>query len=269
MKIPLRWPLVFRVCALGLALVASGCASGGPAPASAGSEGGGVIHVAAAASLEPVFSDLAAEFEREHPEYSVAAPTFDGSALLATQIMAGAPVDVFLSADQRTMRQVEDGGLLDAPPLPFATNALVIAVAPGNPLGIQSLGDLVEPDEVGVLPIVVMCAAEVPCGSSAQMLLDRDRVVLRAASEEQNVTAVLRKVAAGHADAGLVYRTDVRSAGDAADGVPITRADEAATEYQVGVLGSARDARAARAFANFLLTNSAQALLRDHGFGAA
>lgn len=269
MKIRLRWPLAFRVCALGLTLTATGCAAGGPAPASAGTEGGGVIHIAAAASLEPVFTELAAEFEREHREYSLAAPTFDGSALLATQIMAGAPVDVFISADQRTMRQVEDEGLLLAPPLPFATNALVIAVAPGNPLGIQSLGDLNEPDEGGVLPVVVLCAAEVPCGSSAQTLLDRARVVLRAASEEQNVTAVLRKVAAGHADAGLVYRTDVRSAGDAADGVPITRADEAATEYQVGVLGSARDARAARAFANFLLTNSAQALLRDHGFGAA
>lgn len=228
-----------------------------------------MIHIAAAASLEPVFSELAAEFAREHREYSLAAPTFDGSALLATQIMAGAPVDVFMSADQRTMRQVEDGGLLDAPPLPFATNALVIAVAPGNPLRIQSLDDLDEPDEVGVLPVVVLCAAEVPCGSSAQMLLDRDRVVLRAASEEQNVTAVLRKVAAGHADAGLVYRTDVMSAGGAVDGVPISGAEDATTEYQVGVLGGARDARAARAFANFLLTDTAQALLHEHGFGAA
>lgn len=101
------------------------------------------------------------------------------------------------------------------------------------------------------------------------MLLDRDRVVLRAASEEQNVTAVLRKVAAGHADAGLVYRTDVMSAGGAVDGVPISGAEDATTEYQVGVLGGARDARAARAFANFLLTDTAQALLHEHGFGAA
>lgn len=233
-----------------------------------------MIHIAAAASLEPVLAELAAEFEHEHEheEYLIAAPTFDGSALLATQILAGAPVDVFMSADQRTMRQVEEGGLLDAPPLDFATNVIEIAVAPGNPLGIQSLGDLVEPDEGGVLPVVVMCAAQVPCGSSAQMLLDRDRVTLRAASEEQNVTAVLRKVAAGHADAGLVYRTDVMSAGNAVNGVPISGAADAATEYQIGVLGSARDARAARAaraFANFLLTDSAQAMLRDHGFGAA
>ena len=228
-----------------------------------------MIHIAAAASLELVFAELAAEFGGAQESLSIEATSFDGSALLATQIIAGAPVDVFIAADQRTMQQVADEGLLDAAPRSLATNTLEIAVAPGNPLGITALRDLAEPAANGELPVVVMCAVEVPCGSAAQLLLDRDRVTLRAASEEQNVTAVLRRVAAGHADAGIVYRTDMRHAGDTVDGVPIPGAADATTVYQVGVLHDARDITAARIFADFLLTDAAQAVLRSHGFGAA
>ncbi|MGK0715404.1 molybdate ABC transporter substrate-binding protein [Leucobacter sp. W1153] len=269
MKTRLRWSRALRVCALGLTLAATGCAAGGAAPEAVEPTSSTAIRIAAAASLEPVLAELAAAFEREHDEYSIATPTFDGSALLATQIVAGAPFDVFLAADQHTMQQVTDAGILDAPARSFAANSLEVAVAPGNPLSITTLRDLVAPAENGELPVVVMCAEQVPCGAAARQLLDRDRVTLRAASEEQNVTAVLRRVVDGYADAGIVYRTDVLYASDAVDGVPIPDAEDAATVYQVGVLRDARDIAASRAFAGFLLSADAQALLRTHKFGAA
>ena len=101
--------------------------------------------------------------------------TYDGSSVLATQLIEGAPADVFASADERNMAKVVDAGLAVAP-VDFATNVLTIAVEPGNPLGIDALDDLADgaTETAGGLPItVVLCAPEVPCGSAAQIALHR------------------------------------------------------------------------------------------------
>ncbi|MBN9177537.1 MAG: molybdate ABC transporter substrate-binding protein [Microbacterium sp.] len=255
------------------ALALAGCASGGastdaassaaPTPtASAGPELTGELTIFAAASLSGAFDELATQFEQLHPGLDVAPISYDGSSVLATQLLGGATVDVFASADEKNMAKVTDAALAAAA-APFATNTLEIAVAPGNPKKISSLQDLAAPGLT-----VVVCAAEVPCGSAAQKLLTAAGVALTPASEEQNVTAVLTKVKSGEADAGLVYRTDVTAAGDAVSGVEIDGADAATNVYPIAALTAAPNPEAARAFVAFVLSADGQKVLKSFGFGA-
>ncbi len=222
----------------------------------------GELRILAAASLTESFTDLAERFQAAHPGVTVAAISFDGSSTLATQILEGAPADVFASADQANMDKVV--AEIDGTPAVFAHNTLQIAVAPGNPLGIATLADLAA-DGVQL----VLCAPEVPCGRAAHVLLDAAGVAVDAVSEEQNVKAVLSKVQLGEADAGLVYLTDVAAAAGAVDGVPIAGAELAASDYPIAALAGAGHPAVARAFIAFVLSPEGQAILAGHGFGAS
>lgn len=267
-----------------MALLLAGCAA--PAtnnnPSVEGSASSdslsGSLSIAAAASLEPAFRELAERFATEHPGVDIEQLSFDGSSTLAEQINAGAPFDVFASADEKNMQKVADAGLVDGQAWPFATSSLEIVVAPGNPFGIETLADLAGPADRGVArgaPVVVLCAPEVPCGAAAHKLLDRDGVVLAPASEEQNVTAVLQKVIAGEADAGLVYRSDVLRSGGKVLGIEIPRSVEAAGTYMIaplvvsGAAAGSGSGEAARAFVEFVRSDSAHELFAQLGFGPA
>lgn len=262
--------------AIAVALLA-GCASSPQqdaapttaADASDGAQLSGTLTVSAAASLQPAFEQLAEDFSELHPGVEFEHLAFDGSSVLATQIIGGAPVDVFASADEKNMAKVVGEGLVTADPVAFATSSLQIAVAPGNPLGIETLADLATPRANGTPPVVVICAPEVPCGAASQQLLERDGVALEPASEEQNVTAVLTKVAGGEADAGLVYRSDVLRADGDVEGIEIEGSIEAAGRYLIAPLSGSQAPEAAAAFAAFMTTPGAQRLLEELGFGPA
>lgn len=92
-------------------------------------------------------------------------------------------------------------------------------------------------------------------------------VTVDAASLEQNVTAVLTKVAASEADAGLVYATDVIGRDDVEVIVP-EGADEVVNHYPIAALSDAPNAEAADAFVTFVLSDAGQKILADFGFGA-
>ncbi|MFJ4038505.1 molybdate ABC transporter substrate-binding protein [Microbacterium sp. NPDC090007] len=217
---------------------------------------GGTVEVYAAASLQRSFDEIARAFETANPGVAVS-PVYDGSSTLATQIAEGAPADVFASADEKNMAEVADR----APePQIFAGNTLVIAVPTGNPAGVETLADLAR-------VTTVLCAPEVPCGSASQTLLAAAGVAVAPASSEQNVTAVLTKVAAGEADAGLVYATDVAGRGDVEAIVP-TGADDVVNSYPIAPLADAPNPRAATAFVEFVLSDAGQRILADAGFRA-
>ncbi len=228
----------------------------------------GELNVAAAASLQPAFEELSEQFTAEHPDVKITL-SFDGSSVLATQILEGAPIDVFASADEANMLKVTDEKLNAAEPITFATSSLEIAVAPGNPLGITDLASLAKPTASGEAPVVVLCAAEVPCGAASHKLLDRDGVAITPASEEQSVTAVLTKVAAGEADAGLIYRSDVLRSEGGVDGIEIAGSNEAAGSYLIAPLTSSASPEAALAFAELMNSTAAQQLFEKLGFGPA
>lgn len=261
------------VAVVATALLLAGCASSpstGTDGSSAGSSGSpseptnltGDLTVYAAASLTASFDDLASEFEKVNPSVTVKPIDFDGSSTLATQLIQGAPADVFASADQATMNKVVKPGLIDGTGTAFASNTLQIAVQPGNPKHISGLADLANPGLT-----VVLCAPQVPCGSASHKLLDADGVAVKPASEEQNVTAVITKVKSGDADAGLVYVTDVKASAGAVDGVTIADAGNDVNSYPIAALKDAPNPAAAKAFVAFVLSDAGQKVLAKYGFG--
>ena len=254
-----------RALAAGTAvlLALAGCSSAAPAAEPSPTGLTGELTVFAAASLQGAFDAIAAELAEQNPGVTVNPVTYDGSSTLATQLVDGALADVFASADLTSMGTVTDAGLADGAPTVFTTNTLEIVVAPGNPLGIETLADLAALSTSGGK--VVLCGAEVPCGSAAHTVLDGAGLTLTPVSEEQNVKAVLTKVQTGDADAGLVYRTDVLAAGDTVEGVEFPEAATAVNEYPVVVLV---DGDVAQAFVDLVLSADGRRILGDLGFTA-
>jgi len=253
------------------ALALAGCAAtpaepGTTAPPESSSTLDGELTIFAAASLSGAFDQLAADFEAANPDVVIQAISYDGSSVLATQLLEGAQADMFASADERNMAKVTDAGLAEDAEA-FATNTLEIAVAPGNPAGIEGLDSLA--DGAASEPLtVVLCAAEVPCGNASKTLIEAAGITVTPASEEQNVTAVLSKVKTGEADAGLVYRTDVIAAGSDVEGIEIANADDAVNVYPLVPLADAPNPEVAAAFVEYVLSPAGQKVLTEFGFGA-
>lgn len=261
----MRRSLLLAAVAASAALVLAGCGSADPTPTAPPTEAdvtlSGELTIFAAASLKASFDEIAEEFGRENPDVDILPIVYDGSSTLVTQLSEGAAADVFASADENNMTKASDAGLV-GPATLFATNTLVIAVPKGNPGGVKTLADL---EKAGLS--VVLCAAEVPCGAAAATLLKNQDVTVKPASFEQNVTAVLTKVAAGEADAGLVYATDVKDNPDVESIVPDGAAD-VVNSYPIATLNKTKNAAAADAFVDFVLGDDGQAILEAHGFGA-
>ncbi|MDC7804743.1 molybdate ABC transporter substrate-binding protein [Sphingomonas sp. BLCC-B65] len=220
----------------------------------------GELTVFAAASLKAAFTRLAEQFQASHPGVTIRPISYDGSSTLATQLIEGAPADVFASADEKNMQKVVAAGLASSPQ-PFATNVLTLIVPSGNPAGVHALADLATPSLR-----VVLCAAEVPCGAASQTLLQKAGVTASVDSYEQNVTAVLTKVASGEADAGLVYVTDAATTA-AVQTVATPGADAVVNTYPIVALDDAANPAAARAFVDFVRSDAARVTLTDLGFG--
>jgi molybdate transport system substrate-binding protein len=254
--------LACAALAIGLGAIA-GCGTGpggdGDGTATAGISGN--LSISAAASLQGAFTKMAAAFEDAHPQVSVSI-NFGASSTLARQIVDGAPVDVFASADQANMTKVADAELLSDIPTIFATNSLEIIVRKGNPSGIGSLADLAE---TGL--IYVTCAPEVPIGRYAAESLLEAGVTVNPASFEPDVKGIVTKVSSGEADAGIVYRTDVLAAGDTAAGVAIPDQFDVRATYPQAVLTGSPNETAAIAWMSFVAGAEGQAILRAYGFG--
>lgn len=251
---------------VGLGLVAAGCGGddGDGASSTVTPERvvEGEVTVFAAASLTDAFTELGDAFAAANPD-ATATFNFAASSELVTQIGEGAPADVFASADLNSMTKLTDAGSNASEPVVFTTNLAQIIVEPDNPEGITGVADLANEDLV-----VISCAPEVPCGRYAQQILDNAGVAVTSRSLEENVRAVVSKVTLGEADAGIVYVTDVISAGDAADGVQIPADINVVAEYPIVVIEGAPNPQAAQAFVDFVLSDAGQAILGSYGFVA-
>ncbi|MBZ5713455.1 molybdate ABC transporter substrate-binding protein [Nannocystis pusilla] len=239
------------------ALVLLACSS--PAGAPTGAE----LHVAAAMSLKEAFVELEAGFEAEHPGVDVVY-NFAGSQILAAQIVAGAPADVFASADQAQMQRAAASSRMQ-PARVFARNRLVIVtpIADGT---IEGPADLARP---GLR--LVLAGEAVPVGAYAREALGRagvrDAALANVVSNEENVRGVVGKVAAGEADAGVVYATDVT---DAVAGklrtVAFAGADDVVPAYEIAALTDSPQPALAAAFVELVSGPAGAAALGERGF---
>jgi molybdate transport system substrate-binding protein len=256
-----RPPVLAAVALAGVALLsACGSADDSTTPAAPSGSGlSGQITVFAAASLTGSFTDLGHRFEAAHPGTTIAF-SFGPSSGLATQITSGAPADVFASASTKNMDQVVAARTAGTP-VTFARNVMEIAVPPDNPANVTALADLAEP---GVK--VALCAAEVPCGTTARTVFTSAGLTVRPVTEEVDVKATLTKVQLGEVDAGLVYVTDVRAAGDKVRGIEIPADVNASTSYPISTLTASKNAALARAYVDYVLSAEGARVLAGAGF---
>ena len=259
-----RTPLALAVAAASLTLLA-GCgaptASSEPTTSSVSSPTQGqTLTVFAAASLKGTFTALGQQFETAHAGTKVTF-SFAGSSDLVTQLQQGAPADVFASADTTNMTKAVSDKLVAGPPVNFATNTLEIAVPPDNPAKVTSFADLSKP---GVK--LVVCAPQVPCGAAAQKIETTTNTTLEPVSEENAVTDVLGKVESGEADAGLVYVTDVKAAGDQVKGIPFEESRGAVNTYPIATLAGSKNADLAAQFVQLVTSTEGQQVLAAAGF---
>jgi molybdate transport system substrate-binding protein len=215
------------------------------------------VTVFAAASLQPPFDKIAQQVHIK------ATFNYAGTQTLTSQLTQGAEADVFASADTSHMTALQDAGLIDGTPRVFAHNRLQIAVAKGNPKGIHSLADLARSGLV-----VVLADPSVPAGKYAKQALAKASVVVRPASLELQVTAVLNKVALGEADAGIVYVSDIVTSGKV-DGVAIPDSQNVIADYPIAALKNARNKATADSFMSFVLSPDGQSILKAAGFEPA
>ncbi|MFF4526862.1 molybdate ABC transporter substrate-binding protein [Streptomyces bluensis] len=234
--------------------------AGSDSSASSSSKLSGTVTVFAAASLKESFTTLGKEFEKDHPGTKVTF-NFGGSDSLAAGITGGAPADVFAAASPKTMKIVTDAGDASGTPATFVRNQLEIATLPGNPDRISSLRDLTRS---GLK--VVLCDQEVPCGAAVRKALDASGLKLTPVSYEQDVKSALTKVELKEADAAVVYKTDVRAAGDKVEGVEFPESADAINDYPIALLKDAPNAAPAKAFIELVSSAAGQKVLTEAGF---
>ncbi|MGW2282342.1 molybdate ABC transporter substrate-binding protein [Streptomyces sp. NPDC001770] len=220
----------------------------------------GTVTVFAAASLKESFTTLGATFEKAHPGTKVTF-NFGGSDSLAAGITQGAPADVFAAASTKTMAIVTDAKDAVGTPATFVRNQLEIATLPGNPDKVATLKDLTDSSLK-----VVLCDKTVPCGAAVQKALDAAGLRLTPVSYEQDVKSALTKVELKEADAAVVYKTDVKAAGDKVEGVEFPESADAVNDYPITLLKNAPNAEAAKAFIELVRSAEGQQVLTGAGF---
>lgn len=223
------------------------------------------ITVSAASSLTDVLPRIARRFEREHPGVRVVF-NYGSSAALATQLVQGAPVDVFASASDAAWGEPAIAGRLGpiGPTTWFARNRLVVAVRRDSPIRLRSVRD------VRRARILAMCVRTAPCGGLGEMLLRRSEVavpessITRAADARSTLAALTR----GDADAAIVYRTDAIAAGRRVRYLDVGNHDnvEDRSTYSIGPVLDSPQPALARAFAAAVRSRWAQRILLDAGF---
>jgi molybdate transport system substrate-binding protein len=226
------------------------------------------LTVFTASSLRVVFTALGDAWDQRHQmRYS-----FDSSSALAAQIQQGAPGDIFASADTKNADAVVAAGLTLGPAVPFAGNTLVVIVPADDPASIGTPADLAKP---GVR--IVAAGPDVPItGYADQAVANLAKlpgypdgyaasVGANVVSREDNVAAVVAKIALGEGDAGIVYATDAKTS-QQVTAIPIPAEASVTATYAAVALTSGTNQSGSPGFLDWLKGPVAQGILADHGF---
>ena len=270
--------------ALGVALLLAGMAVLAGCGGQNGAEHGKtMLTVFAAASMTETMNEIAKAYQQEHPDVEIVY-NFDSSGTLKHQIQNGAACDVFISAAQKQMDQLDASKderanperldfVLPGTRIDLLENKVVLATPEGNPKQIASFDDMAQKLEDGSIRLV-MGNSDVPVGQYTQKILAYYGLDEQAIAEQgritygSNVKEVTTQVKEGSADCGVIYGTDAYSAG-------LKPVDEATKDmcgqvvYPAAVLKTSAHQDAAKAFLTYLQGEKAMAVFEDVGFSRA
>ncbi|MDL2317094.1 molybdate ABC transporter substrate-binding protein [Desulfovibrio sp. OttesenSCG-928-A18] len=223
------------------------------------------ITVSAAASLTNAFGEIRDAFMARHPGVTVTT-NFAASNPLLRQIESGAPVDVFASADQATMDKASAGKLVDEDTrVDFALNELVL-ITPAE--GAVALSDLRGLSGDAVKKLALGNPESVPAGryaraalSSAGLWESLQPKLIMGESVRQTLDYVVR----GEVEAGIVYMTDARQAGDKVRIAAVLTGHDPVL-YPIALIRDSASPKEARAFIDFVLSDEGAAILARYGF---
>jgi len=224
--------------------------------------------VSAAASLTNALKEVAGQFEKAHPGTKVVC-NFAASGVLLQQIAQGAPVEVFASADQKTMNQAQEKGLIvPASRKNFVSNTLVL-IAPGKSgLPLVGLGDLASPE---VKRVALGNPETVPVGRYTQEALTQAGLWETLKPKfiyGESVRQVLDYVSRGEVDAGFVFATDAAIAKEKVKTVAGVQGHQPII-YPVALVAASPKRALAQTFLDFVLSPAAQEIFKKYGFGPA
>jgi molybdate transport system substrate-binding protein len=224
------------------------------------------ITVSTAASLTDAFKELGPKFEATQPGATVRF-NFAASGVLLQQINQGAPVDVFVSADQDTMDRGAAQKLIDTDTRKdFVSNSLVLIEPGKDGPGLKGLQDL---GGANVRKIAIGKVATVPAGRYTKQVLDSAHLWTALEPkfvQADNVRQVLDYVSRGEAEAGFVYRTDATLLGDKVK-IVLTTTGHTPVSYPIAIVADSKQKAVAKSFIAFLFTDAAQQVLARYGFG--
>ncbi len=255
-------------------------AAAAEAEAEAESAYAGELIVFAAASMTETLTEIGDLFMAANPDVEIVF-NFDSSGTLKTQIEEGADVDVFISAGQKQMNQLDieadpevntDGLDFVLPGTRFniLENKVALAVPDGNPAGIESYDDWAAKLGAGEI-FLAMGNSDVPVGQYTQKILayyelsEEDLAAAGSITYGSNVKEVTTQVSEGTVDCGIIYQTDAFSAG-------LTVVDTATKDmcgqviYPAAVMNVSADPELAQAFLDFCTTPEAAAIFEAVGF---
>jgi molybdate transport system substrate-binding protein len=215
--------------------------------------------VFAASSLTGSFTKLGQQFDKSHPGTTIRF-SFLSSSTLATQIVAGAPADVFASASELDMRKVGSRVPMSQT---FATNHVVLAFSRTSPLQIRRVKDLNRSNVKWI-----QCAHQVPCGIAADAALAAEGSVRsKPVSLESKVTSAVAKLVVGEVDAAIIYHSDVVAHSKILREISFRNTRAATTKYPIGVVETSAHIALAKAFVAFVRSAASANLLTLAGFG--
>ena len=239
--------------------------------------------VFAAASMTETLTEIGSKFMEQNPNVTIQF-NFDSSGTLKTQIQNGADCDVFISAGQKQMNQIDKDAsadvntegldfVLEGTRFNILENKVTLVVPEDNAKNIQSFDDLAAGLKDGAV-LLAMGNSDVPVGQYTQKILkyyELDEEALAAAgciTYGTNVKEVTTQVSEAVVDCGIIYCTDAFSAG-------LTIVDYATAEmcgqiiYPAAVLNVSQNAETAQAFLDFCRTPESTAIFESVGFSAA
>jgi molybdate transport system substrate-binding protein len=224
--------------------------------------------VLAAASLQESLTEAADAYtKRGHPKPVI---SFASSSALAKQVEAGAPADLFLSADEPWMDALAKKNLIKKESRKsFLSNRLVLVAPASNPLRIKIAPGFPLAQALGDSRLAMGEPSSVPAGKYGKAALTKlgiwNEVEPKVAGAE-NVRAALQLVGRGEARAGIVYETDAKASKDVVVAGIFPESSHPPITYPVAILASSQNPESV-SFRAFLLSSAGKAIFSKYGFG--